>query len=49
MFQAIENDVAKKRTEDQNLMMEKIREDVKTQLWNITLQLNSNQSSYLKE
>lgn len=50
MFKAIEGDITIKRTQDQNNNMAKIREDVTTQLWNITLQLNNfNRSSFLKE
>lgn len=50
MFRAIEGDTDTKRTQHQNNNMAKIREDVKSQLWNITLQLNNfNQSTYLKE
>lgn len=49
MFKAIEGDVTIKLTQDQNNNMARIRGDVSTQLWNITLQLNNNRSSFLKE
>lgn len=50
MFRAIEGDIDKKRTIDQNNAMAKLRGDVTFQLWNITLQLNNfNRSTYLKE
>lgn len=50
MFKTIEGDIDMKRTADQNRNMSKIRGDVSTQLWNITLRLNNfNRSTYLKE
>lgn len=50
MFKAIEGEYYSKRTKDQNNNMAKIRGDVTTQLWNITLQLNNfNQSTYINE
>lgn len=50
MFKAIEGEYYTKRTNDQNNNMAKIRGDVTTQLWNITLQLNNfNQSTFINE
>lgn len=50
MFKAIEGEVDLKRTKDQNYNMAKIRGDITTQLWNITLQLNNfNRSSFINE
>ncbi|XP_055326011.1 TWiK family of potassium channels protein 18 isoform X2 [Sitodiplosis mosellana] len=50
MFKAIEGEYYLKRTKDQNYNMKIIRDDISTQLWNITLQLNNfNRSTYINE
>lgn len=50
MFKAIEGEVDLKRTNQQNSNMAKIRGDITTQLWNITLKLNNfNRSSFINE
>lgn len=50
MFKAIEGEFDYKRAQDQNSNMAKIRGDVTTQLWNITLQLNNfNRSTFINE
>lgn len=50
MFKAIEGEVDLKRMNKQNYNMAKIRGDITTQLWNITLQLNNfNQTSFISE
>lgn len=50
MFITIEGEFDYTRAQNQNSNMEKIREDVTTQLWNITLQLNNfNRSTFMNE